>query len=210
MSRTLIGYGITNSQGIAVLDHDANDQSIEGYVGEGAGSINIKCECGRVVSQPTTVTDCIMYETGTGSSVNAMIRWGGSTSVTLTNNGLSIVNNASSGPYYVGIDKEGSSSTVTDWIEWKDFVFEFEAVNNEGCMFQLRPATSTTVQYNLTNLTTGDIFRAEYTNGTVKLFKNNVQQGSDYSFTNGELTSIRFAIPNGKSATIKNIKLYPI
>ena len=63
MARTLIGYGITNNQGIAKLDHDANDQSIEGYVGEGAGSINIKAECG-LLSKTYSVMDYIKYDSG--------------------------------------------------------------------------------------------------------------------------------------------------
>ena len=212
-----LGYGVTNENGIAKLDHKPNgDPLTNSYTDIGAGKVDLVASLDdeitedSLVSQPTTLTDCIMYETGTGSSVNAMIRWSGSSSVTPTNDGLSMVNNGSSGTTYVGIDKEGTSSSVTDWIEWEDFVFEFEAVSNDGCVFQLRPATSTMVQYYLNNLTAGDIFRAEYTNGTVKLFKNNVQQGGDYSFTDGELTAIRFGIPNGKSATIKNITLYPI
>ena len=68
MARTLIGYGITNNQGIAKLDHDANDQSIEGYVGEGTGSINIKAECGSLLSKTYDVIDCTSIDYATSSA----------------------------------------------------------------------------------------------------------------------------------------------
>ena len=69
MARRLIGYGYTNSNGVATLDYDASGTSISpsGYTGVGAGAINIQAELhddSTVVSEPYTVLDCIKWDTG--------------------------------------------------------------------------------------------------------------------------------------------------
>ena len=64
MARVLIGKGTTNAQGIATMTEDASGQSVSGYTGVGAGEIDIVAECGTVVSEPSTVLDCVEYDTG--------------------------------------------------------------------------------------------------------------------------------------------------
>lgn len=64
MSEQLIGYGYTNSQGVATLDYDANGNAISGsgYTGTGAGVLDLKAKLhddSSVVSQPYTVWDTI-------------------------------------------------------------------------------------------------------------------------------------------------------
>ena len=83
MSRTLIGYGYTNSQGIATLDHDANDQSIEGYVGEGAGVLNIKAEYDELSSLPLEIYDVEFLDRATETDYTT---WFNQQGITVTRN----------------------------------------------------------------------------------------------------------------------------
>ena len=69
--KRLIGYGYTNSSGVATLDYDTDDDEIDGYTGTGAGLMNFRAEMhdeSTVVSQPYTVTDCIIVDTSTSDN----------------------------------------------------------------------------------------------------------------------------------------------
>ena len=70
MARTLIGYGTTNSQGIATLDHNTSDESINGYTGTGAGELNITASAGVLESSTLTVWDYIRCDMGTTAEHN--------------------------------------------------------------------------------------------------------------------------------------------
>lgn len=75
MDRRLIGYGYTNSNGVATLDYDASGTSISpsGYTGVGAGVINIQAELhddSTVVSVPCNVLDTIFRDGATSSDKN--------------------------------------------------------------------------------------------------------------------------------------------
>ncbi len=68
--KRLIGYGYTNSSGVATLDYDTDDDEIDGYVGTGAGLMNFRAEMhddSTVVSQPYTVIDAIFKDRGTST-----------------------------------------------------------------------------------------------------------------------------------------------
>ena len=216
-----IGTGTTDATGVARLTKDPQGQTINGYVGSGNGEIDFVASLdnpivdGSIVSETLSVLDALFYDSGTTGTPNSMWAINNLTyaSITSTNEGLVLANSHTTNDYYIGINKEGQTTTIAEWIDFKDFVFEFEMVENSNitsCSFNLRPETSTAVIYYMANLNVGDIFRAEYKDGVVKLFKNNVQIGSDYNFNVGELTSIRFAVRKEKNFTIKNVKLYSI
>ena len=60
MARRLIGTGITNAQGIAIMDKDAQGETITGYTGVGAGKLQIVAESGSLQSQ-TGTTHQVMF-----------------------------------------------------------------------------------------------------------------------------------------------------
>ena len=72
--KKLIGYGYTNSSGVATLDYDTDDDEIDGYTGTGAGVMNFRAEMhddSTVVSEPYPVIDSLFYDTGiTGTDHN--------------------------------------------------------------------------------------------------------------------------------------------
>jgi hypothetical protein len=72
---TPIGYGITDENGIAKLDHDMNGDSLtHSYTGTGAGKVDIVASLdseigdGSLVSETYELLDCKMYDDGTSSS----------------------------------------------------------------------------------------------------------------------------------------------
>lgn len=69
--RRLLGYGYTNAGGVATMDYDANNRPIpeHGYVGVGAGKINMRVEC-RSVSGTLNVWDTLWFDNGITSSHN--------------------------------------------------------------------------------------------------------------------------------------------
>ena len=66
-----LGWGITNENGVAHLDHDANGDAIEhSYTGVGAGEIDVVASLdnpmtsGSIVSETLPVLDCYKYDEG--------------------------------------------------------------------------------------------------------------------------------------------------
>lgn len=65
--KRLIGYGTTNSSGVATLTTSPTGSSMSGYTGKGVGELDIVAELhddSTVVSQPYTVYDCLKYDKG--------------------------------------------------------------------------------------------------------------------------------------------------
>lgn len=74
---TYLGWGTTDSNGVAKLDHDANDDPLShSYTGSGVGEVDVVASLdkpivsGSVVSQPSTVIDAICYDTGISGTAN--------------------------------------------------------------------------------------------------------------------------------------------
>ena len=70
-----LGWGITNENGVAKLDHDAQGQEIEhSYTGTGAGEIDVLASLdnpiveGSIVSETYPVLDCMFYDTALDNS----------------------------------------------------------------------------------------------------------------------------------------------
>ena len=66
-----LGYGVTDSNGVAHLDHDANGDSLShSYTGVGAGEIDVLASLdnpivdGSIVSETYSILDCIKYDKG--------------------------------------------------------------------------------------------------------------------------------------------------
>ena len=75
MSYVYLGYGTTNSEGVAHLDHDADGEPIShSYTGVGAGEIDVVASLDNpvdessIVSEPYSVWDVIKYDDATINS----------------------------------------------------------------------------------------------------------------------------------------------
>ena len=63
MAKRLIGTGITNSQGVAIMNKDPEGNPITGYTGVGAGQLQIIAETGTLQSETENLLDAIVLET---------------------------------------------------------------------------------------------------------------------------------------------------
>ena len=63
-----LGYGVTNSNGVAHLDHDPQGNPINGYTGTGAGEVDViastdnPISSGSIVSETYEVLDCLYID----------------------------------------------------------------------------------------------------------------------------------------------------
>ena len=84
-----LGYGITDENGIAKLDHDAQGNAIEhSYTGVGAGKIDIvaslddEIDEGSLVSETYEILDCLFLDSGAYATKNT--NWFSSTNVNVS------------------------------------------------------------------------------------------------------------------------------
>ena len=71
MARRYLGYGYTNSQGIAKLEYDADGEPLtHSYTGVGAGKLDIVAESGSLQSESYAIYDCIVFDNGISSDYN--------------------------------------------------------------------------------------------------------------------------------------------
>ena len=214
--KRLIGYGTTNSSGVATLTNapDGSTLSPNGYTGKGVGKIDIQAELhddSSVVSQPYTVIDAMFYDSGFTGTPNSDW-WKSSNNITLTSGDDGLT---ATGSDYIAPNKNGSShSSMSDLVDWNDFVCEFtvHSISNTSntCNLELRDANGNINRVYLSqwSLTDGDVVRVEYSGNVAKFYKNGVQQGSNQTSCSG-VVMVRF---NLTSNTLKfsNYKLYPI
>lgn len=90
MTYRYIGYGTTNANGIAVLDHDENGNTITGYTGTGAGKLDFIASTdnplseGSLQSEIYEVTDCVFKDIGLTSTESTDSSWASSSTTTTT------------------------------------------------------------------------------------------------------------------------------
>ena len=71
MARRYLGYGYTNSQGIAKLEYDADGEPLtHSYTGVGAGKLDIVAESGSLQSETYAIYDCIVFDNAISSDYN--------------------------------------------------------------------------------------------------------------------------------------------
>ncbi len=155
----------------------------------------------------------MFYDVGTSGTLNS--EWWKSSQLSLSSDNTGITaSNSSSTTYYLAPNKPNTSkSSLSDLVEWDDFICKFtyhEATSSSGLMLETRDSNGNLNQRSLSlmNLTDGDIVKIVYTDNTLKYYKNDVQQGSNYTTCSGDVM-IRFAITNN-SIRFSNFKVYPI
>ena len=212
MTERLIGYGYTNSSGVATMTKDASGNTISGYTGVGAGEMDFKARLhddSSVQSTPYTVKDCTIVDTSTSENTiwynqsNASFTYG-SEYITLSENGGNAIGRLKS----------------TNSLDKTNICVEFD-------LYQVDGATSNNVISFLS--TTASAYGGSYSLGNLNLQKetwNHIKlvvdsdgyvtpneltaQKKQLSFTtekmlfgfltNGDITSVRF----------KNFIVYPI
>lgn len=159
------------------------------------------------------VLDTWFYDDGVTGNLNT--GWWKNNNVQLSkdSNGITVTNSTSS-TLLLSPNKEGTSTgSIADLTDWDNFICEFtyhEASSSSGLVLQTRDANAHVNERSLSSmsLTDGDIVKIVYTNNVLKYYKNDVQQGSDYTNCSGDVM-IRFSISNN-SLRFSNFKVYSV
>jgi len=132
VSYVYLGYGVTDSNGVARLDHNASGTSIDhSYTGTGAGEIDVVASLdstigsGSVVSQPYEVIDAIWYDEAVDGHENSDLWINSNLSKTASSDGTLITNDT--GTRFFGLNKNGTTaSSENDLYDWTGNSFAVE------------------------------------------------------------------------------------
>lgn len=209
MARRLIGYGYTDSSGVAHITNDPDGETISGYTGVGAGEIQIVAELhddSSVVSQPITVYDCTKYDKGLSGDGNHNDIWSGDTTNLSRETEYSSLKETSGNiAIYTGISNECTIEMEVLQVDGAitNTIIQFPNGSNvskgtatlQHCGGTLNTWTPikidlTTTKATITNLDTSNSVEREISDDTVARFK---------LITSNEVTELRF----------RNVKIYP-
>ena len=144
MSYVYLGYGTTNSDGVAHLDHDANGDKIQhSYTGVGAGEIDVVASLdnpvssGSIVSEPYEVLDTSFYQN------SASATWGKSNNVSFSDG---VASNSSSSAGYLAPSLSGTTVDTKKWDT--DLMIEFDFIKGTNSIqIQLNDGTNNIARY---------------------------------------------------------------
>ena len=195
MSKTLIGYGRTNSQGIATLDHNSDDETITGYTGTGAGVLNITAECGDLVSSVFTVGDYLWYDPMT-SDVSKWSASNASLTAEFSDDGTTLTNSTGNTYNYT------STYSAAD-----NAIIEFDIQATSTDIGQVRFYYKGADRYMKTALTDGNSHHMKFVcnNGSVTWYVDGVETGNAQTSTSS--TVMRISV-NGATVIVKDFKVY--
>lgn len=185
---TLLGNGVTNSNGVATYT----------YTGNGIGEKQFTAKGGKVVSTPYEVLDCIINDSNISDWRNP-----NSMPISESDGIITVSNSASSNKYLYA--QLNSSQTYAH-----DFVIEMEYYGYTG--------TAITRVYNGTNadryissmgLSNGDILEIKVTSDKVRYYKNGTEISNTAKDYSSDPSYFAMIINNG-SISFKNLKIYKI
>lgn len=156
----------------------------------------------------------MFYDVGTSGTLNSEW-WKSSNSLSVSSDNTGIAaSNSTTSTYYLAPNKPNTpKSGIGDLVDWNNFICEFtfhEMSSTTVLYLETRDANSNINQKSLNsmNLTDGDTVKIVYTDNTLKYYKNDIQQGNDYTNCSGDVM-IRLSIKNN-SIRFSNFKVYPI
>ena len=203
-----LGWGITNENGVAHLDHDAQGQEIEhSYTGVGAGEVDVVASLdnpivdGSIVSGTYNVWDTIMYDDNTGNFYYTT-----TFNVTVQDDGTLLSYPVDYGTIYAKSNQQ---------IHPIDSVMEFDVVSETGrvnmSFFNNSQTTKYSPEFNsFSNRGVGH-WRVELTNTSIKLYRDGVEvTGSPISvdFGNNPIRVGFVGITASSTIKIANFKEY--
>lgn len=209
-----LGYGTTNSNGLAMLDHDANGNPItDSYTGVGAGKIKIVASLdstindNSIISDEYELIDCIFRDGGTyyDSNYTQFYGYANFHPQVSTDGTLLTQSVASTYNYYANID---STSDLYDFTA--PFCLEFDVVNFTGTVgTQIAESGQSGAIRLFSQLgITGACHLKITVNGSQILYQidNGTPITQNYTVTKARVSII---INNG-TLTYKNFMIYPI
>lgn len=131
-----IGYGVTNSNGVAHLDHDPQGNPINGYTGTGAGEVDVIASTdnpiidGSIVSEPYEVIDALFFD---DASTNRNSEYSPYHCNLSHNNGEYTITRNDDGECYVDFIFNTSKGNLSE-VVGKTIRFECEIISSNATM----------------------------------------------------------------------------
>ena len=199
-----LGYGVTNENGVAKLDHDANGDEIQhSYTGVGAGEVDVVASLdnpvssGSIVSETYSVIDAKHKYSGTSWKQNLSETANSDGSYTWSSN-----DGTNQGIFGFGTTQYSSGLISADIGEY----FAFDIVSTTGTIAVVTPSTSG-------DKTAIDSSSSEWTDGnriTIEVIENGVKiNGVSKTLTgNSGARAIKFKLETNATLTVNNLVHY--
>lgn len=185
-----LGYGVTNSNGVAHLDHDPQGNQIDGYTGTGAGEVDViastdnPISSGSIVSETYSVIDAIYNDDGT-SDTKANYYWNTNNGSLANNDGRMVMTALNANTLYCDLRK------IADTVKGKTVSYQCDVVPN-NCEVRLEIyTTSGSANYYTDWISTGSILKLEdifipsdSATGFFRVLMRNNSTGSSFAFKN--------------------------
>ena len=209
-----MGYGTTDSNGIAKLDHDAQGQAItHSYTGTGAGEIDVVASLDEeivdssIVSETYEVLDCLVYDDGISDPKKTTFIKSANGTVTIGSDGTTFKSSSTAtyrnttlitGDFEIVFQASLSGSVRIGVQTGSDLGYQqskFNYYNVSDYYFKLKRVGSTiTAQYSTDGV--------NWNNRSLEI--NNVGDNDCYFFFLIETTGTE------RTITYKDLKIYPI
>ncbi len=196
-----LGYGVTNENGVAKLDHDANgDPLTHSYTGVGAGEIDVVASLdnpvssGSIVSGTLSVWDTLFYDEMTPYTAS---KWSSTLTPTQNDDGITVA------------ETSGTSTQFnSNFTAIEDTIIEFDvtgiSVSANSVRFYYKGADHYINSYLTDN--NEHHFKFVCSNGTVTPYVDNVEKTSKSTTS---ATGCRFIL-NNASIKFRNFKIYSL
>ena len=224
MTYVYLGYGITDSTGKCVLDHDANGNTLtHSYTGTGAGKIDIVASLdstltdNSTLSNICTITDCSSHDTGTDSTFNQYYLSANTVTRTVDNTGTLFENTGTSTAYAFLLppDTTATSAATACVYTTGDYAIECDIEAYTGTVnIEIRGATGNLISRRFNQLTENTAFRLRLTviDGKGRYY---IDDSTTPAYTSSAVDlsttlGVRLSVSAGGTVKIKNFKIYPI
>ena len=207
--KRLIGYGYTNSQGVATLDYDTDDDEIDGYTGTGAGLMNFRAEMhddSTVVSSTYEVIDALFFDEATDNTKASQYSFPSGVTPSYDETNGTTISYASTGNKYVSF-KINNSTTWRD--ENTDYCIEFDVIFTTANEF-FRMGGQNIKFSNLNGSSSGSGSVKFVTDGNTLTPYWNGTAITSQEKTMSSNAEAQLGLFGTTSMTFKNIKIYPI
>ena len=205
-----LGYGVTDSNGVAKLDHDAEGQELQhSYTGVGAGEVDVLASLdnpvssGSIVSEIYSVLDGLYFEDGASDK---SANWNLSNVGYSSNGEYVTLNNASDGNRWCTL-KIGSSTSYLD--SSLDYCMEIDVKKDTATDIRLILDNTNVYVQNYVSASDFTHIKIYTSRSQSKVFYiiDGVTRKVAMATANG---NIQFRVANGESYSFKNFVVYPI
>lgn len=201
-----LGYGYTNSQGVATLNFDPSGEPLShSYTGVGAGKVDVVAMSGGLQSDPYVIWDTLWFDNGVNGDYNENVIISGSPSISRNADGTTITAQNNEWANY------RPSNDGTNFLSYHvPIVVEYDLVNvSTDSRIEIYNSTSTRTQTTFSNYNnpTGH-YKHEVGLTSQKVYKDgNLIQTTYVDFSEKNFR-VDVMVWNNKSITFKNMKVY--